>query len=368
MGRKNHHHQRFGENQKGIDKLLEMLLLEAELLELKANPNRKAEGTVIEAKVTKGRGTVATVLIQKGTLRLGDPMVCGVACGKVRAMHNDLGKTLKDAPPSCPVEILGLEGVPEAGDKFFVVEDERTARKIAEERQQKNKERVVKGQVARHVKLEDLYSKIKDQNIKELKLIIKSDVQGSAEALKQSLEKISSEKIQLRVIHAAVGGINESDVMLAAASDAIVIGFNVRIDTGAQKAQDAEGVDVRLYNIIYEAIEDVKAAMEGMLEPTIKEVVVGKAKVLQVFSSSKAGQVAGCRVIRGTVARSCRIRVIRDNIVVFDGKLASLRRFKDDVREVQEGVECGLSLEGSEDIKENDLLESYKQEKVATKL
>jgi len=352
----------------GIDELLEMLMLEAELLELKANPNRKAEGTVIEAKITKNRGAVASIIVQKGTLKIGDAFVCGIASGKVRAMHNDRGKNVKEASPSIPVEIIGLEGVPEAGDRFYVCEDEKQARIIAEEHRLKIRESATHGQIAKHIRLENVYSKIQEAELKELKLIIKADVQGSVEALRQSLEKLSTDKVDLRVIHGGAGGINDSDVMLAAASDAVVIGFHVKIEPSSQRIVEKEGVDVRLYNIIYEAIEDVRSAMEGMLAPTIKEVIVGKAKVMQVFKSSKAGNVAGCRVVKGALSRQAKARLVRDNVVIFEGRLSSLKRFKDDVREVLEGHECGASFDGHNDVREGDVIEMYKQEQVASKL
>ncbi len=352
----------------GIEELLEMLLLEAEVLELKANPDRRAQGTVVEARLSKGQGSVATVLVQNGTLRVADLVVVGQFYGKVRALRNDRGKSVKEAGPSYAVEVLGLSGTPEAGEVFTVVSDEKVARKIAEKRSLELRERAIKGFHSKHLSLEDLYSQMKEGRVKELKLIIKADVQGSAEALTQSLEQISSDMIKIRVIHGGVGGINESDIMLAAASDAIVIGFHVKSDERAQVLMEQEGVDVRYYDIIYEALEDVRKAMEGLLEPTMKEVIEGRTEVRQVFQSSKVGAIGGAIVRKGKLARNHSIRVIRDNIVVFQGKLSSLKRFKDDVREVQEGYDCGVVVEGFGQLREGDILESYRVEKVATKL
>ncbi len=354
--------------QKGIPELLEMLLLESEILELKANPNRNAEGTVLESKLTKSHGNVATVLVQNGTLRVGDVMVCGPFYGKVRAMHNDRGKSVKEAGPSYAVEILGISGAPDAGEIFSVVEDEKKVRKIVEKRQLVLREKAMQGGMKKRITLEGLFSQLKEGALKELKLILKADVQGSIEALSDLLQKLSSEKIQLRIIHAGVGGINESDVVLAAASDAVVIGFHVLADGKAEIMAEKEGVDLRYYNIIYEVVEEVKKAMEGMLEPTQKEVVQGRAEIRQVFKSSKAGNIGGAMVTQGRVSRTYRVRLIRNKIVVFDGRLASLRRFKDDVKEVQEGFECGVALEGHNDIQPRDIVEAYKIEKIAAKL
>ena len=352
----------------GIDELLEMLLLEAEVLELKANPNRPAQGTVIEAKLTKGQGAVSTVLVQSGTLQVADTIVVGQYYGKVRALRNDRGKSVKEVGPSYAVEVLGLSGTPEAGELFTVVNDEKLARKIAEKRSLEIRERAIKGFQPKHLSLEELYSQMKEGRVKELKLIVKADVQGSIEALTQSLEQAAAEKIKIRVIHGSVGGINESDIMLAAASDAIVIGFHVKADERAQTLMEKEGVDVRFYNIIYEAIEDVRKAMEGLLEPTIKEVVEGRTEIRQTFQSSKIGTIGGAIVKKGKIARNHHIRIIRNNIVVHIAKLVSLKRFKEDVREVQEGYDCGVVVEGFNDLKEGDILESYRVEKVAAKL
>lgn len=352
----------------GIEELLEMLLLEAEVLELKANPDRPAQGTVVEAKLTKGQGSVATVLVQNGTLHVGDTMVVGPFYGKVRALRNDRGKAVKEAGSSYAVEVLGLSGTPEAGEIFTVVNDEKLARKIAEKRSLEIRERAMKGFHPKHLSLEELYSQMKEGRVKELKLIVKADVQGSIEALAQSLEQASSEKIKIRVIHGAVGGINESDIMLAVASEAIVIGFHVKADDRAQVLTEKEGVDVRFYSIIYEVLEDIRKAMEGLLEPAMKEVVEGRTEVRQIFQSSKIGAIGGALVKKGKLTRNHHIRVIRNNIVVHVGKLASLKRFKDDVREVQEGYDCGVVVEGFNELKEGDVLESYRIEKVAAKL
>lgn len=354
--------------QKGIPELLEMLLLESEILELKSNPNRHAEGTVLDSKLTKSHGNVATVIVQKGTLRVGDFVVCGPFYGKVRAMHNDRGKSVKEAGPSYAVEILGLGGAPDAGEVFAVVEDEKKARKIAEKRTLEIREKAMQGDMKKHVTLEGLFSQMKEGALKELKIILKADVQGSIEALSELLQKISSEKIQLRIIHAGVGGINESDVVLAAASDAVVIGFHVQAEGKAETMAEKEGVEFRYYNIIYEVVDEVKKAMEGMLEPTQKEVVQGRAEIRQVFKSSKAGSIGGAIVTQGRISRTHRVRLIRNKIVVFDGRLASLRRFKDDIKEAQEGFECGIALEGHHDIQLRDIVEAYKIEKIAAKL
>ena len=352
----------------GIEELLEMLLLEAEVLELKSNPNRPAQGTVVEAKLTKGQGSVATMLVQNGTLRVGENVAVGQYYGKVRALRNDRGKSVKEAGPSYAVEVLGLNGTPEAGEIFNVVGDEKIARKIAEKRSLELRERTIKGYHPKHLSLEDLFSQMKEGRVKELKLIIKADVQGSIEAITQSLEQVTSESIKIRVLHGAVGGINESDIMLAAASDAIVIGFHVKSDDRAEVLREREGVDVRFYNIIYELIEDVKKAMEGLLEPTMKEVIEGRTEIRQTFQSSKIGTIGGAIVKKGKLARSHQIRILRNNIVVFQGKLSSLKRFKDDVREVQEGYDCGVVVEGFAQLKEGDIVESYRIEKIATKL
>jgi len=351
----------------GIEQLLEMLLLEAEVLELKANPDRPAMGAVVEGRLSKGSGPVATVIVQKGTLRMGDMVVAGPHMGRVRSLRNDRGKNVREAGPSYAAELSGLNGVPEAGENFFVVEDEKVARKITEKKTLELREREMRG-APKHLSLEDLYHRISEGNFRELKIILKADVQGSIEALSQSLEKLSTDKCRLQVIHGGVGGVNESDIMLAAASDAIILGFHVKADPKAQELSGKEGVDMRFYNIIYEAVEDVRKAMEGLLEPTYKEVVEGRVQLRQIFKSSRAGTIGGGMVLKGKIVRQNRVRVVRNNIVLFDGKLTSLRRFKDDVREVAEGYECGLSLEGFQDLHEGDLIESYRLDKTATKL
>lgn len=349
----------------GVDRLLEMLLLEAEILELKADPDVPAEGSVIEGRLTKGSGPVATVIIQRGTLRVGDIVIAGPCYGKVRALENDRRKGIREAGPSCAAEVHGLNGVPEAGEIFRVAEDEKTARRIAEKRIFEIQERRKAGGNKR-VSLEHLHEKIKEGAMKALKLIVKADVQGSVEALTQSLERLSTEAVRLHVIHGGVGGPNESDVMLATASDAVIIGFHVKAEPRALQVSEEEGVDVRFYDIIYEAVEDVRKAMEGLLEPSYHEVVEGRAEVRQVFRSSKAGTVGGAVVSKGKVSRASKVRLIRNQNVVFEGKLASLKRFKDDVREVGEGYEFGFVLEGTSDVQEKDTLEAYGLEKGPT--
>lgn len=351
----------------GIEHLLEMILLQAEVMELKANPDRKARGTIIEAKLDRGRGPIATVLMQSGTLRISDAFIAGTHAGKVRALIDDTGRRMIEVGPSTPVEVIGFQEVPSAGDIFTAVEDERRARHIALARQQK--QRLAEMAKARRLTLDELYAKIKEGEIRELNIIIKGDVQGSVEAMKEALENITHPQVKVKVIHSSVGGINESDVMLAAASSAIIIGFNVRPEPSAFQTAEKEGVDVRLYNVIYEAIEDVKKALEGLLEPTLKEKTLGRAEVRQLFPVSKVGTVAGCYVLDGTIIRSSDgIRVIRDSIVVYDGKISSLKRFKEDIREVQAGYECGILIENFNDIKVGDILENYIIEKIAAKL
>ncbi len=351
----------------GIEHLLEMILLQSEVMELKANPNKPARGTIIEAKLDRGRGPVATVLIQSGTLKIGDAFVAGAASGRVRALINDTGKKIQEALPSTPVEVIGFSEVPTAGDVFTCVEDEKRARQVALARLQK--QRLV--EISRHRKLtlDELYARIKDGQIRELNIIIKGDVQGSVEAIKQSLEGITHAEVKVRVIHSSVGGINESDVMLAAASNAIIIGFNVRPELKASQTAEKEGVDIRLYNIIYEAIEDVKKALEGLLEPMLREKILGRAEVRQLFHVSRIGTIAGCHVIDGAIHRaSDGIRVIRDNIVVYEGKIDSLKRFKEDTKEVQTGYDCGITIENFNDLKIGDILENYIIERIAAKL
>jgi len=351
----------------GLDQLLEMILLQAEILELKADPHVLAKGAVVEAKLERGRGPVATVLIQNGTLHVGDVFVVGSFSGKVRALISHTGVKVGEAGPSIPVEVIGLPGVPSAGDVFQAVKDERAAREIADDRARKQRAAELAG--SGKVSLNDLFAKIQEGSVKELALVIKADVQGSSEALAAAIEKLPTDLVKLRVIHNGVGGITESDVLLAAASNAIIIGFNIRPETKASALAEKEGVDLRLYTIIYEALADIKAAMEGLLEPTLKERVLGRAEVRQVFSVSKAGTIGGSYVVDGTITRaSAGVRVIRDNVVVYQGKLGSLRRFKDDVREVQQGYECGIGVENFNDIKAGDIIEAYAIDKIAVKL
>ncbi|MCM8710627.1 translation initiation factor IF-2 [Clostridium sp. SYSU_GA19001] len=349
----------------GIDNLLEMLILTAEMQELKGNSNRNAKGTVIEAKLDKGRGPVATLLVQNGTLNVGDSILVGTTYGRIRAMFDDKGKKIKSAGPSIPVEVLGLSEVPAAGDKFNVTKDEKTARDMAEKR--KEKQRAEYLQSTHKVSLEDLYSQIQEGKVKELDIIIKADVQGSVEAIKQSLEKLSTDNVKIRVIHGAVGAITETDVILATASNAIIIGFNVRPDTNAANLAEKEKVEIKTYRIIYNAIDDIKAAMLGMLEPEYKEVVLGKAEVRMTYKISNVGTIAGCYVLEGKITRNSSIRVIRDGIVIFESNLASLKRFKDDVKEVASGYECGLSIEKFNDIKDGDIIEAYTMEEIKPK-
>ncbi len=351
----------------GIESLLEMILLQADIMELKADPRRMSRGTIIEARLDRGRGPVATVLVQNGTLKVGDLFLSGTNFGKVRALMDDTGKRIYEAVPSTPVEVIGFSDVPTAGDIFIVVDDEKKARQIAMARQQK--QRLAEMARARKLTLDDVYAKIKEGEIRELNIIIKGDVQGSVEALKEAFEQIAHPAVKVKVIHASVGGINESDVMLAAASNAIIIGFNVRPEAKAHQVADKEGVDIRHYNIIYEAIEDIRKALEGLLEPTLREKILGRAEVRQTYQVSRLGTIAGCHVLDGIMSRACEgIRLIRDNIVVYNGKLSSLKRFKEDVREVQSGYECGIMIENYNDLKLGDILENYIIEKIAAKL
>ena len=343
----------------GIENLLEMILLTAEVLELKANPKRNARGLVIEARLDKGRGAVATVLVQKGTLKVGQPIACGSCYGKVRAMIDDQGRRVKEAGPSTPVEILGLSSVPEAGETFVAMDTEKEARAFAETYISEGKNRLIEDTKAK-MSLDDLFSQIQSGNVKELDIIVKADVQGSVEAVKQSLEKLSNEEVVVKVIHGGVGAINESDVSLASASNAIIIGFNVRPDATAKETADREGVDIRLYRVIYNAIEDVEAAMKGMLDPVFEEKVLGHAEVRQTFKASGVGTIAGSYVLDGVFERDCSVRLTRDGIVIFEGPLASLKRFKDDVKEVKAGYECGFVFANFNDIKEGDHVEAFK--------
>ena len=346
----------------GLDELLEMVLLTAEVQELKANPNRRAKGVVIEARLDKTRGPVATLLVQNGTLKQGDIVIAGTAVGRVRVMTNDKGRTVKTAGPSYPVEITGLADVPHAGDAFDAVTDERMARELVEQRRQAEKDAAAK--LAQKVTLENLFAKIGEGEMKELPLIVKADVQGSAEAVKASLEKISNEEVRVRVIHAAVGAVNESDILLASTAGAIIVGFNVRADMAAQASAQRSKVDMRFYRVIYDAIDEIESAMKGMLAPKFQEVVIGHAEVRMTYKVSAVGTIAGCMVKDGKVTRDAKVRVLRDNIVIHEGEVGSLQRFKDQAKEVTAGFECGMSILKFNDIKENDIFECFVMEEV----
>jgi len=350
----------------GMDQLLEMLLLLAEVQELKANPHRPAKGVIVEAELDRGRGPVATVLMQKGTLKVGDVIIAGLHSGRVRAMINDKGKKVQEAGPATPVEVLGLSGVPMAGDSFVVVADERKGRQIALSRQQKHREGMIVSK--KRVTLEDLHRRIKEGEVKELRMIIKGDVQGSIGPFRESLERISTEAVRLKVIHSSVGAINETDVMLASASNALIVGFNVRPQPKAQKLAEQEKVEIRLYTVIYDAINEIRGAMEGLLEPKYVERPVGRVEVRQIFQVPKVGVIAGSFVVEGKVTRDSPVRIVRDGKVVHEGKVGSLRRFKEDVREVQSAFECGVGLMNFNDVKIGDILEIYELEAVAQKL
>lgn len=349
-----------------LEELLEMVLLQADLMDLKANPDKSAKGTIVEGKLDKGRGPVATVLVQEGTLRTGDYCVVGVHSGRVRAMQNDRGERVLEAGPAMPVEVIGLSGVPDAGDIFVAMKDEKQAKEIATLRQIKQREL----ELAKHAKmsLEQLYEKIQKGEVKDLNVIVKADVQGSVEAVADSLRKLSTDAVRLNVIHTAVGAITETDVNLATASNAIIIGFSIRPEVKAQAMAEKEGVDIRLYNVIYDAVDDVRKAMEGLLEPVFKEKFLGRAEIREIFSVPKVGNVAGCYVLDGKILRNAQVRLLRDNVVVYQGKLGTLRRFKDDVKEVATGYECGMGLENYNDIKTGDIIEAFEMEKTAAKL
>ncbi|KXG10591.1 translation initiation factor IF-2 [Anoxybacillus rupiensis] len=349
----------------GIDNLLEMILLVSEMEELKANPKRRAIGTVVEAKLDKGRGPVATLLVQTGTLHIGDPIVVGNTYGRVRAMTNDVGRRVKEAGPSTPVEITGLNEVPQAGDRFMVFEDEKKARQVGEARAQKQllEQRSSKTRVS----LDDLFEKIKQGEMKELNIIVKADVQGSVEALVAALQKIDIEGVRVKIIHSGVGAVTEYDIMLASASNAIVIGFNVRPDANAKRVAESEKVDIRLHRIIYKVIEEIEAAMKGMLDPEYEEKVIGQAEVRQTFKVSKVGTIAGCYVTDGKITRDSSVRLIRQGVVVYEGQIDTLKRFKDDVKEVAQGYECGVTIKNFNDIKEGDVIEAYVMQEVERK-
>jgi len=352
--------------QMNIDQLLEMILLQAEVMDLKANPDKRAQGTVVEARLDKGRGPVATVLVQQGTLKIGDPIVAGVHMGRVRSMTDDRGQAVKEAGPSFPVEVTGLAGVPDAGEIFHAVEDEKVAKDVAQHRAQKLRE----AELAKtsKISLDQLYARIKQGDVKELRVIVKADVQGSVEAVAESLGKLSTEACRLVVIHSGVGAITETDISLAAASDAIVLGFNVRPAPKATAQAEADGVDIRLYNVIYDAVNDVRNAMEGLLAPTFQEEHLGRAEVREAFNITKIGTIAGCYVLDGKILRNAKARLLRDSVVVWQGKLSSLRRFKDDVREVASGYECGIGLENYNDIKPGDVIEAFELREVKATL
>ena len=350
-------------SKQGIDNLLEMIILVAEMKELKANHKKRARGTVIEARLDKGRGSVATILVQSGTLKVGDPIVAGSSYGKIRAMMNDKGQKVKTAGPSIPVEILGLSEVPSAGDSFYVAKSDKQARQVAEAVIAKDRVDMIKS-TPQKVSLDDLFTQIQSGNMKELNIVIKADVQGSVEAVRSSLEKLSNEEVRIRTIHGGVGAITESDVMLASASNAIIIGFNVRPENTAKSVAEDQKVDVRLYRVIYNAIEDITAAMKGMLDPVYEEKVTGHAEIRQIFKASGVGTIGGSYVTDGKIVRNSQVRIIRDGVVVYEGELAALRRFKDDVKEVNAGYECGLLFNKFNDIKEGDMVEAFVMEQI----
>ena len=350
----------------GIDRLLEMILLEAQMLELKSNPNKPASGVVIEAKMAKGRGPVATLLVRNGTLYLNDNIIVGNLYGKIRAMFNDRGAAVTSAGPSAPVEVLGISGIPEAGEPFFVMQDEKTAKELAAIRLEKERQQQIKS--VKRVSLEDLHAQIAEGKIKELKIIIKADVQGSLAAIGETINKLNVSEIKLNIIHTGVGNINSSDVILAVASDALILGFNVAADDRGKEIAVKEGIDIRTYNIIYELGNDIKAAVEGMLTPKIKKVFLGRVDVRKVFKLSRAGIIAGCFVTKGKINRTSLVNLVRNGEVIFEGKLSSLKRFKDDVRDVAEGFECGMAMEGFDGMQEGDIIEAYEIEKIARKL
>ncbi|MCB0381554.1 MAG: translation initiation factor IF-2, partial [Flavobacteriales bacterium] len=351
---------------KGVEDLLEKVILEAEMLDLKANPNRNAVGTVIESELDKGRGYVSTVLVQTGTMKIGDAILAGCYSGKIKAMFNERGQNIKEAGPASPASILGLNGAPNAGDKFHVMDDEKEARVIAERRLQLQREQGVR--THKHITLDEIGRRLAIGDFKELNVIIKGDVDGSIEALSDSLQKLSTDQVQVNVILKSVGQISESDVMLAAASEAIIIGFQVRPSQSARKLAESEQIDIRLYSIIYDAINEVKDAMEGMLASKFVEKIVATVEIREVFKISKVGSIAGCMVLDGKIERKNKIRLIREGIVVYSGELGSLKRFKDDVKEVAKGYECGLNIANYNDIKENDIIEAYEMVEVKQKL
>jgi translation initiation factor IF-2 len=350
----------------GIDKLLEAISLQAELLGLQANPDRSAEGVVIEAKLERGRGPVGTVLVQRGTLRVGDIVVAGAAWGRVRALIDDLGATVTEAGPSVPVEILGFDSAPEAGDPFAVVESDSRAREITDYRVRKRRQTLGSAGTART--LEQMMQQLKEAGRKEFPLVVKGDVQGSVEAIAGALRKLGTDEVEARMVHSGVGGITESDVALANASRAVVVGFNVRANVQAKLAADQIGVEIRYYNIIYDLVDDVKKAMSGLLAPTVREIFLGNAEILEVFNISKVGKIAGCRITEGKVERGAKVRLIRDNVVIHEGTLSTLKRFKDEVREVPAGQECGMAFANYQDIRAGDVIECFNVETIARSL
>lgn len=339
-----------------------MVLLTSDLLELKANPKKQAKGTVIEAKLDKNKGVVATLLVQRGTLNVGDSILAGTILGRIKAMSDDKNQSIKSAKPSTPVEVLGFPEVPESGEIFYVIEDEKLAKSLIEKRKQKHREEQLK--TTSRVTLEDLFNQIQEGKVKELNIIIKADVQGSVEAVKQSMEKLNNEEVKINVIHGGVGGVTETDVRLAEVSNAIIIGFNVRPGINVMEIAKNANVDIRLYRIIYDAIEDIEAAMKGMLEPKLEEVIQGHVEIRQLFKASGVGTIGGAYVLDGKITRNSGVRVVRDSIVVYEGKLASLKRFKDDVREISQGYECGILIDKFNDIKVGDIIEAYIMEEV----
>jgi translation initiation factor IF-2 len=349
-----------------LDKLLEAIHLQAEILDLKVNPNRTADGVVIEAKLERGRGPVGTVLVQRGTLRVGDIVVAGMAWGRVRALLDDRGANIPSAGPSVPVEVLGFDSAPEAGDQFAVVENDARARELTDYRVRKRRETL--GSAGTKSTLEQMMQQLKDAGRKEFPLVVKGDVQGSLEAIVGALKKVGNEEVEARLVHSGVGGITESDIALAAAAKAVVIGFNVRANAQAKQAAEAQGVEIRYYNIIYDLVDEVKAAMSGLLAPTKREIFLGYATIKQVFNISKSGKVAGCVVTEGKVERGAKVRLLRDNVVIHEGTLSILKRFKDDVKEVVSGQECGMSFANYQDIRENDQIECFQVEIIARSL
>jgi translation initiation factor IF-2 len=355
-------------NRTNLDKLLEAILLQAEILDLKANPDRTAEGVVIEAKLDKGRGPVATVLVQTGTLKPGDIIVAGNEWGRVRALVNDHGEQVKEAPPSMPVEILGLQGTPQAGDRFAVVENEARAREISEYRQRMARDKAVARQAGQRGSLEQMMSQLQTSGLKEFPLVIKGDVQGSIEAIVAALDKLGTDEVRARIVHSGAGAITESDVSLAETSGAVILGFNVRANKQARSAAEAMGIEIRYYNIIYDLVDDIKAAMSGLLSPERRETFLGNAEILEVFNITKVGKVAGCRVTEGKMERGAGVRLIRDDVVIHEGTLKTLKRFKDEVSEVPVGQECGMAFANYEDIRAGDVIEAFRVEMVTRSL